>query len=130
MATPGEFSDWLGRMPDRIANTVGRTMVRAGRILETQIKANASGRPGPRAVTGDYRRNWQTRPGRNPLEVVVTNNSPQGRRLEYGFTDTDSRDRSYNQPPFPHVEPAIQARRDQIEDMIGDAVKEANEGPA
>jgi hypothetical protein len=29
-----------------------------GQLLLTRIQANASGRPGPRAVTGNYRRSW------------------------------------------------------------------------
>jgi hypothetical protein len=32
---------------------------------------------------------------------------PYGRRLEFGFTGTDSLGRNYAQPPFPHVQPAL-----------------------
>jgi hypothetical protein len=31
---------------------------------------------------------------------------PQGRRLEFGFTGTDSLGRSYDQPAYPHFGPA------------------------
>lgn len=78
-------------------------------LLESYIKANASGRPGPRTITGDYRRSWNTQYGKveGDRRAVVGTNAPQGRRLEYGFVGTDSLGRHYNQPPFPHVQPAI-----------------------
>lgn len=73
--------------------------------LMTQIKANASGRPGPNAPTGDYRRSWTRRKVRNGFSVGT--NRPQARRLEYGFVGRDSLGRMYNQPPYPHVGPAV-----------------------
>jgi hypothetical protein len=82
-----------------------------GQLLNTKIKAKASGRPGPNAPTGDYRRSWgspvvkETTPG--TFEAVNGTNKPQGRRLEFGFTGTDSLDRQYHQPPYPHVAPAV-----------------------
>jgi hypothetical protein len=78
-------------------------------LLETYIKANASGRPGPRAPTGDYRRSWNTQYGSfgSSAAAIVGTNAPQGRRLEYGFVGQDSLGRHYHQPPFPHVRPAM-----------------------
>ena len=32
-------------------------------------------------------------------------------RLEFGFADIDSLGRVYNQPPFPHVRPAVEPSR-------------------
>jgi hypothetical protein len=89
-------------------------------LLETYIKANASGRPGPRAITGDYRRSWNTQYGRvrGDQAAIVGTNEPQGRRLEYGFVGTDSLGRHYDQPPFPHVQPAM----DRIEGPFADAM--------
>ena len=82
-----------------------------GALLQTRIKANASGRPGPNAPTGDYRRSWNTRysEGRGTAMASVGTNMPQGRRLEHGFVGADSLGRVYNQPPYPHVGPAVQA---------------------
>lgn len=67
-----------------------------GQLLVTKVKANASGRPGPRVQTGDYRRsiNMVFKGGPNP-EASVGTNRPQGRRLEFGFHGTDSLGRSY-----------------------------------
>lgn len=81
------------------------THVYAPAILET-IKANASGRPGPNIVTGEYQ---------DSIHIVdVTSNAmtfgsdaPQAYRLEYGYVGRDSLGRSYNQPPYAHFRPAL-----------------------
>jgi hypothetical protein len=75
-------------------------------LLLTQIQSHASGRPGPNAPTGDYRRSW-TIEWRGMASASVGTNKPQGRRLENGFVGADSLGRVYNQPPFPHVEPSV-----------------------
>jgi hypothetical protein len=85
-------------------------------LLETAVKSHASGRPGPRAVTGDYRRSITTAiyvsPDRSGILAVVGTNKPQGRRLEYGFIGVDALGRHYNQPPYPHFRPAIVERHE------------------
>lgn len=82
-----------------------------GELLKTRIMANASGRPGPNAPTGDYLRSWNVQMQGNAdyARANVGTNAPQGRRLEYGFVGADSLGRVYNQPPFPHVGPAVDA---------------------
>lgn len=77
----------------------------ASALLLTRVKANASGRPGPNAPTGDYRRSWTRRKVTGGFSVGT--NRPQARRLEYGFVGTDSIGRTYNQPPYPHLGPAV-----------------------
>lgn len=79
------------------------------RLLVTRIQANASGRPGPNAPTGDYRRSWtmEVKSGLGGVEGIAGTNKPQARRLEYGFVGTDSLGRTYDQPPYPHVQPAL-----------------------
>ncbi|MGW6238371.1 HK97 gp10 family phage protein [Streptomyces sp. NPDC055094] len=93
-------------------------------LLETRIKANASGRPGPNAPTGDYRRSWthEFRTNGLTVEAVVGTNKPQGRRLEYGFVGADSLGRVYNQPPYPHVGPAVEQIRPAFLAAVGAAV--------
>lgn len=78
-------------------------------LLETRIKAKASGRPGPRARTGDYRRSWSTTmtSKAGTTTATVGTNKPQARRLEFGFVGADRIGRVFNQPPFPHVGPAV-----------------------
>lgn len=83
-------------------------------LLETAVKRHASGRPGPRAITGDYRRSitsaiYVSGDG-DQFTGVVGTNKPQGRRLEFGFVGVDALGRHYNQPPYPHFRPAIAER--------------------
>lgn len=80
-----------------------------GMLLNTRVMAKASGRPGPRAITGDYRRSWTHKHtgGGSVTRSEVGTNAVQGRRLEYGFNGADSLGRVYNQPPFPHARPAF-----------------------
>ncbi|GAA1353555.1 HK97 gp10 family phage protein [Streptomyces beijiangensis] len=82
-------------------------------LLETRIKAHASGRPGPNAPTGDYRRSWthSVQTSGDAVVGIVGTNKPQGRRLEYGFVGQDSLGRTYNQRPYPHVGPAVEEIR-------------------
>lgn len=92
----------------------------AGQELRRRIQARASGRPGPRVVTGNYRRSWSAESYSVPdgAAVSVGTNAPQGRRLEYGFNGVDSLGRKYNQPPYPHVGPAADGFEPVFERMI------------
>lgn len=82
-----------------------------GQLLETGIKSRAQGRPGPRRRTGDYLRSWSTIVTMGPIgpRAESGTSAPQGRRLEYGFVGTDALGRHYNQPPYPHARPALDA---------------------
>lgn len=91
-----------------IRDETARVVYRAGARTRTQVRANASGRPGPRVQAGDYRRSIaQTNAldGTVPVAVVFTN-SPQAARLEYGFRGVDAAGRRFNQSPLPHWRPA------------------------
>jgi hypothetical protein len=78
-------------------------------LLETRVKANASGRPGPNAPTGDYRRSWTSDVAHVGGDIVGTvgTNRPQARRLEFGFVGEDRLGRVFNQRPYPHLGPAV-----------------------
>lgn len=81
-----------------------------GQLLATRVQAHASGRPGPNAPTGDYRRSIHAEEGTGlggVFAVRVGTNKPQGRRLEFGFVGTDSLGRFFHQPPYAHFGPAI-----------------------
>lgn len=92
-----------------VEDRASRSVVHHGHLLSTRVKAKASGRPGPNAPTGDYRRSIGVRVQRTPTHTTATvgTNKPQGRRLEYGFTGRDSLNRYYNQPPYEHFGPAF-----------------------
>lgn len=102
---------------------VGAAVRHWGLMLTTKIQANASGRPGPNVVTGDYRRSWTTT--FRQVGPVATSesgtNAPQGRRLEFGFHAADSLGRVYNQAPRPHAGPAA----DWVFPRFEDAVRKA-----
>lgn len=94
---------------DRASRKAAQVVREYTLLLETQVKGNASGRPGPRARTGDYRRtiNSAFQTERGQYTGTVGSNAPQARRLEYGFVGQDRAGRTYNQPPFPHYGPAL-----------------------
>lgn len=77
-------------------------------LLVVRVKQHASGRPGPRTPTGDYRRsiNGVTEQHGPVIIGIVGTTRPQGPRLERGFIGIDALGRHYNQPPFPHFQPA------------------------
>lgn len=104
-------------------DAVNKVVKHYGHLLATKVKAKASGRPGPNAPTGDYRRSITaqfSREGSKSIAIIGTN-AVQGRRLEFGFNGVDSLGRHYNQPPYPHFGPAF----DEIEDQFMSALKTA-----
>ncbi len=108
LGTAGLMKATVGRAA-RLDTEMHALVSRYGQLLNTRIKANASGRPGPNAPTGDYRRSWVHKVDKIGDTWTSTNgtNKPQARRLEFGFTGTDSLGRTYDQPPYPHAGPAF-----------------------
>lgn len=99
----GRFAELLPRAAD---DDVARlTLIGLGRV-----KLAASGRPGPRRVTGDYTRtmNAQIARGDHGIEGVIGTNAVQAMRLEFGFYGQDSLGRRYRQPPYPHWRPTFE----------------------
>lgn len=70
-------------------------------MLRTRVQDHARGRPGPERITGEYLANIGVR---GPF---VGTDDPRGKRLEFGYHQTDASGRTFNQPPFPHWQPAI-----------------------
>ncbi|MEU6016970.1 hypothetical protein ABZ826_23845 [Streptomyces sp. NPDC047515] len=107
--TPEELADRLDRAATHVGPAIQRAVRHAGELGHARIRGNASGRPGPNVITGAYRNSWETANRSLPYGALCTigTNAPQGRRLEFGFVGPDSLGRVYNQPPFPHVGPAI-----------------------
>lgn len=103
-----DLSDMAHATPLRVLGVV-RTY---GQLVETQAKANASGRPGPRAITGHLRRSINASTSIEGSAAVsrIGSNAVQARRLELGFTGTDSIGRHYNQPPYPYLSPALDSQ--------------------
>jgi hypothetical protein len=84
-----------------------------GDVLLANVRRRASlprtGPPGPRLQTGNYVRSMVVTTTVSPTGPVATagTNAPQARRLELGFSGTDSIGRRYEQPPLPHWGPAL-----------------------
>lgn len=121
----------LGAYGRAVHAGVQRAALTTGLLLQTVIQANASlpasGPPGPRAITGDYRASWGVEPdlslGPDQVGAIVGTNKPQARRLEYGFVGADALGRHYNQRPYPHVQPALDAVRPQFQQSMRGAVR-------
>jgi hypothetical protein len=118
-----EFGAAAGKVDDSAAKVVRHHT----QLLNTRVKARASGRPGPRVITGDYRRSlvWNVRQFGPSVVGQVGTNNPQGRRLEYGFTGVDALGRYYDQPPFPHFGPALDETQAQFIKDLSDVVIDA-----
>lgn len=120
LATARAFTTWESLVaPATVAVTR-----RYGALLQTRVRAHASGRPGPRVQTGDYRRNIGLQVGQDEAAVwaEVGTNSVQGRRLEQGFVGVDALGRHYNQPPYPHFGPAFEQTQPEYVQALGAAV--------
>ena len=120
-----DLADRLERSADRVGPEVNRTVQQQGRLLRALIMENASGRPGPNVISGDYRGSWRPVPFGVPDGggVVVGTDAPQGRRLEYGFFEMyDSLGRFFRQVPRPHVDPAVNELSPEYERAFTDAL--------
>jgi len=51
-------------------------------------------------------------------EMAVGSSMEYARRLEYGFSDTDSKGRTYNQQPRPFLRPALDENTAEVEEAI------------
>ena len=109
MSTPNQVAADLTGMIAAARIAAHKTVVTFGARLQASVKRNASGRPGPNAPTGDYRRSINRRTTMRATVSVaeVGSGRVQARRLELGFVGTDALGRSYDQPPYPHFGPAL-----------------------
>lgn len=107
--TPEQLADRLEHAAVKIGPAIQRGVQHAGEMGIARIRGNASGRPGPNVITGAYRSSWRSELHGLPYgaQCTIGTSLPYGRRLEFGFSGTDSIGRTYAQPPFPHVQPAL-----------------------
>jgi hypothetical protein len=124
-----EMADRLENAADRLGDVTERRMRNVGRQGVARIRQNASGRPGPMVRNTEepnYRDSWKSQTSGIPYgaECVIGTDKPQGERLEFGFVGPDSLGRVYNQPPFPHVQPALGAIEDALHEQMRAVVQE------
>ena len=123
-----ELIDALNRGADQTDTLMSLVVEKTAVDLTGLVQMRASGRPGPNAPTGDYRGSW--RPQREdsaPGSVSWSTGTDraQARRLEYGFVGIDSLGRQYNQPPYPHMAPAVDEIEPRFEDALRQVAKQA-----
>ena len=96
-------------------------------LTQRNASLPSSGPPGPRVITGDYVGAWEVHkePQRDGTSRSVGTNRAQARRLEYGFTGTDSIGRHYDQPPYPHHGPAVDAIEPQFHAAMAEVARKA-----
>ncbi|MEV6942992.1 HK97 gp10 family phage protein [Streptomyces sp. NPDC051172] len=125
--SPAQLAAALNRGGKEAVSAAETAMRHGAKTLVVQVQRNASGRPGPRVITGKYRASWQSDVHRAGTVIVaeVGTNAPQGRRLEFGFVGVDSLGRHYNQPPYPHLGPAVEQTGPVLVRALGHAVTEA-----
>lgn len=123
MSTPQRVAADIKNLGVEAAAKAHAITVKWTAALQRQVQLNASGRPGPNAPTGNYRRSINRRTvklTRSSYGEVGTN-MPQGQRLEFGFVGEDSLGRSYNQPAYPHFGPALDFVADSYEHALAEA---------
>lgn len=79
-----------------------------GARMQAAVRGRATGRPGPRRITGQYLNTilYLIQNTTGGYEAVVYSDAPQSMRLELGFYGEDSLGRSFSQPPYAHFRPA------------------------
>lgn len=100
----------LSELGSKLPTEVDRNNERWALMGLARVKLAASGRPGPRRVTGDYTRSMNAQIARmgNRLQATIGTNAVQAARLEFGFHGADSLGRHYRQPALPHWRPTFE----------------------
>lgn len=116
-----EAAAFVGGLGVKVHAGIPPLVAHYGQLYQSRVRARASGRPGPRVQTGDYRRSIGlvlVSMGGQPAAIIGTN-APQGRRLELGGVGVDSAGRHWSQSPLPHFEPDLQKTWQELFDAVG-----------
>lgn len=111
------------RAPIRVRVAVGES----ANVLKSLVQERVSGAPGPRIITGRYKRSIyvQLRSMSTWYEAEVMTDEPYAHRLEYGFSGVDSRGRYQRSAPYPHWRPAAREIESHFISQIEEAVWQA-----
>jgi hypothetical protein len=123
----GALAAALDRGAQRSLVAAEAAMRHSTQALVQQVQQRASGRPGPRVITGRYRASWgsEVQWAGPVITAEVGSAAPQARRLEFGFVGVDSLGRHYSQRPYPHLGPAVEQAGPLIVQELSRAVEEA-----
>lgn len=117
----GEFHRALERMVAAADVAAREVVTKGGHIVERNAKAAANGRPGPQVITGSHRRSFQVahirRVTMGEWESETGPTMIYSRRLELGFDGVDSLGRLYSQPPYPSLQPGLEASRTELSEL-------------
>lgn len=100
----------IQRIPGRIERGGLRGMRRTVQGGASIVRGRASGRPGPRVITGGYRRSISgdiVESSPSYISGQIGTNDIRARRLEFGFFGPDSLGRVFHQQPRPHFGPSV-----------------------
>jgi hypothetical protein len=101
-----KFSQRFTRRRQRkVLDTIKREDVTAAIYLLDNIQTNIAKQG--LIETGAYRDSWHISIDPARQTILVESDHPAAHRLEYGFSGRDAMGRVYNQPPRPHVRPAV-----------------------
>lgn len=124
--------EWKGDEMERALRArLSRNMKQAALYVKGQVqrsinRGNADGKnpsaPGepPKKVTARLFQSIATDQRESPLEItgVIGTNVEYAKRLEYGFTGTDSAGRVVDQAPRPFLRPGIENNRQAIRTIL------------
>ncbi len=92
--------------------------------VQRKAKENATQRPGPKVRSGVLRSSIHAKfAGEDDYTWKVFTNVEYAMRIEFGFRDTDSRGRKYNQRAYPFLHPAAESERRSHRRRIAAALK-------
>lgn len=111
----------------RAQGKLEKSLLASGHLVEADVKKSFVASPSPPGgppgvLTGTLKRSIATR--LMPMNVQVGTNVIYARRLEFGFTGTDSRGRSYNQAARPYLYPALRRNKAEIIKIISKGLGE------
>jgi hypothetical protein len=116
-----EFDAALKRIVTAAEKATGDAVMTGAHLVEGATKVRASGRPGPRVVSGSHRRSVHVEGPKTAGTQVSAQIGPSmiySRRLELGFTGSDAIGRSYHTAAFPSLTPGLADTMPQLEQVF------------
>lgn len=101
-----------------------RGVYKAGLAVEDDAKNNVT------VVTGELKGSisvYQDYMAQG-LSVSVGTNKEYAARIEFGFNDTDSLGRTYNQAAKPYLQPALQRNKKKAQEIVTKEIRNAYKG--
>lgn len=101
------FSSAIRKLQKKVRQDVRQANVDTAVDTLMTLYKNASGRPGPEIVSGEFVSKMEVRIDGDGMGFTAGNPSPQAARLEMGFVGVDRAGRHYRQPSYPWLVPTF-----------------------